>query len=177
MGTAQLSFAEDPDDLTIAHGWPEVTTPEVTWLFPLLFLPYYFPDFFPVLFFPFFPPVLFFPVFFSCTFFPYFFLSSSTKCWLGCSLRRPRFSPYFFPRTIFSRNFVLVVVQIVGWGCFLRRPHFFPSVFFRTFFSYFCFPNLFYPYFLPYFIFRTFFLAVVRNVGWGCSLLRPHLFP
>ena len=29
-------------------------------------------------------PILFF------IFFPYFFLSSSTKCWLGCSLRRPR---------------------------------------------------------------------------------------
>jgi hypothetical protein len=32
----------------------------------------------------------FFSVLFFRTFFPYFFLSSSTKCWLGCFLRRPR---------------------------------------------------------------------------------------
>ena len=127
---------------------------------PYFFYRTIFPTFFPVLFFPFFPPVLFFPVFFSCTFFPYFFLSSSTKCWLGCSLRRPRFSPYFFPRTIFSRNFVLVVVQIVGWGCFLRRPHFFPSFFPPYFFSVlssrtFVF-RTFFPYFLPYIFFARF---------------------
>jgi transglutaminase-like putative cysteine protease len=45
MGTAQFLFVED---LTIAHAWPEVTLPEVTWL-PLTFPPY-----FPVIFFSFF---------------------------------------------------------------------------------------------------------------------------
>ena len=33
---------EDPEDLTTAHAWPEVMSPEVTWLFPLLFFPYIF---------------------------------------------------------------------------------------------------------------------------------------
>ena len=66
-----LSFAEDPDDLTIAHAWPEVT-----WHFPLLFFPYLFPVlFFLILFFrtfsPNFSPVFFFDFFFL--FFPFFF--------------------------------------------------------------------------------------------------------
>ena len=67
-------------------AWPEVTSPEVTWLFPLLFpriFPYFFPSFFSRTFFPglFFShtfyflfwvlfPVLFFRFF---LFYPYFF--------------------------------------------------------------------------------------------------------
>ena len=30
MGTAEVVFPEDPDDLTIAHAWPEVTGSDVT---------------------------------------------------------------------------------------------------------------------------------------------------
>ena len=64
--------------------WPEVTSPEVTWLFPRIFsriLPYFiFTYFFPVLF-----HRIFFRTFCSCTFFP-----------------------YFFPRTFFPRIFFLV---------------------------------------------------------------------
>ena len=36
-------------------------------------------------------------------FFPYFFLSSSTTCWLGCSLRRPR------PITFYELALLLVI--------------------------------------------------------------------
>jgi hypothetical protein len=100
MVTVQLAFAEDSEDLTIAHAWPEVTSPEVRWPFPVLFFrifPYFFVlfsrNFFPVFFISRTFPRLF-PVFFSRTFSyffsPYFFLSSSTKCWLGRSLRRSR---------------------------------------------------------------------------------------
>jgi hypothetical protein len=31
MGKDKVAFAEDPEDLTIAPAWPEVTLPEVTW--------------------------------------------------------------------------------------------------------------------------------------------------
>ena len=30
MDTAQTTFEEDPEDLTIAHAWPEVTSPALT---------------------------------------------------------------------------------------------------------------------------------------------------
>jgi hypothetical protein len=50
MGTDKTTFAEDPEDLTIAHAWPEVTSPEVTWLFPYFFP--VFPHIFPPYFFP-----------------------------------------------------------------------------------------------------------------------------
>ena len=56
---------EDPEDLTIAHAWPEVMSPEVTWLFPLLFSRIFFPYLF----------YIFFPYFFFRTIFPYFFKS------------------------------------------------------------------------------------------------------
>ena len=183
-----LSFAEDPDDLTIAHAWPEVTSPEVTWLLPLLFLPYYFSVFpprtffprtyflvvvqhvgwgdlydvraFPLTFPPYFSPILFF----SRTIFPYV---------------PPVFFPVLFSLYFFFRTFFLVVVQIIGWGCSLRRPHFFlpffPIFFFRTFFPYICFPY-FFPVFFAVHFFRPFFLVVVHNVGWWCSLRRPHFF-
>ena len=64
-------------DRTIAHAWPEVTSPEVTWLFSRSFFS---PYFFSVLFF--FVIFNFFPVFFLI-FFPYFF-------------SRIFFSPYYF---------------------------------------------------------------------------------
>ena len=118
MGTDKVAFEEDPEDLTIAHAWPEVT-----WLFPVLFPPYVFPYFFPV-FSP--PPPVFFPLL--------FFLSSSTKCLLGCSLRRPRpiaignYPPLLFsyircslrrPRPITIGNYPLLFSYI---RCSLRRP-------------------------------------------------------
>ena len=103
-----------------AHAWPEVTSPKVTWLFPSILSPYFFsrtffPYFFSSFFFvPFsltFFPVLFIPVFFPRRFFSqFFFLSSSTQCWLGCSLRRPRpitignYPPFIF---IFYSVYVL----------------------------------------------------------------------
>ena len=93
MGTDKVAFEEDPEDLTIAHAWPEVT-----WLFPILF-----PRMFSRTFFPYSPPPVFFPLL--------FFLSSSTKCLLGCSLRRPR------PITI--GNYPLLFSYI---RCSLRRP-------------------------------------------------------
>ena len=74
---AQLSYylwrihVEDPDDLTIAHAWPEVTSPEVTWLFPLRFSPVF-------CFHTFFSRTIF-----SRTFFQYFLLSSNTKMLVG----------------------------------------------------------------------------------------------
>ena len=95
MGTAQLVFVEDPcggsrgyDHCACLTG-SDVTGSHVT-----------FPPYFPVLF----SPVVFlFPYFFSPYFFPrIFFSSSSTKCWLGCSLRRPRpitignYYPFYF---------------------------------------------------------------------------------
>jgi hypothetical protein len=129
MGTDKVAFEEDPEDLTIAHAWPEVTWPEVTWLFPVLFFPY-----FPPVFFPYFFPVLFPrispPRIFSST----FFLSSSTKCLLGCSLRRPRpitignYPPLLFsyircslrrPRPMTIENYPLLFSYI---RCSLRRP-------------------------------------------------------
>ena len=80
MGTDKLSFE---GDRTIAHAWLEVTSPEVTWFFPLTFFPR---TFFPVLFFPYFFFRIFFrtfsprtisPYFFPFLFFPYYFSFSS----------------------------------------------------------------------------------------------------
>jgi hypothetical protein len=69
----------------------DVTGSHVT--FPLIFFPYP-----PVLFFPY-----LFPYYFPVFFFTYCFLSSSTKCWLGCSLWRPR------PITFYELAFLLVI--------------------------------------------------------------------
>ena len=121
---AQLSYylwrihVEDPEDLTIAHAWPEVTSPEVTWLFSRIF---------PYLFSRTFPPVLlsrilfflltYFPVFFPLLFSPVFFFSIL-------------FSPVlFFPRIFFPVHFSLVL--------FFSRCFFFSYFFSRTFFQYF----------------------------------------
>ena len=82
MGTDKVAFAGEQWGATGS----DVTGSHVT--FPLtFFLRIFFPYLFPVVFFPYFFPVfLFFFVLFSRIFFPYLFLSSSTKCWLGCSL-------------------------------------------------------------------------------------------
>ena len=83
--TDKSLFEEDPEDLTIAYAWPEVTSSEVTWLSPLLFpriLPYIFRTFF---------LVVVQQCWLGCFLrrphlkkkFSYFFLSSSTKCWLA----------------------------------------------------------------------------------------------
>ena len=77
----------------------DITGSHVT--FSLIFSPIFSS---PVLFFPYLFPYFFSPYCFPVFFFTYFFLSSSTKCWLGCSLRRLR------PITFY------------GWGCSLRRP-------------------------------------------------------
>ena len=120
MGTDKVAFEEDPEDLTIAHAWPEVT-----WLFPVLFSRTFPPVCFPVLF-----SRIFHPVFCPLL----FFLSSSTKCLLGCSLRRQRpiaignYPPILFsyircslrrPRPITIGNYPLLFSYI---RCSLRRP-------------------------------------------------------
>jgi hypothetical protein len=77
MGTNKVILVED---LTNAHAWPEVTSPEVTWPFSLLFFPY-------------------FPVLFSCTFFPYFF-----PPYFISRTFFPVFPSYFFS-VLFPRTF------------------------------------------------------------------------
>jgi hypothetical protein len=87
-----------------AHAWPEVTSPEVTWLSPRPFFPVLFsPYFFSVLFFPYYFPVLFFPVlFFRILFFRAFF--------------RTFFSHTFF-FVLFSRTFEIERFKI-SVSCF-----------------------------------------------------------
>jgi hypothetical protein len=80
---------------------PEDTLLFFSYYFPVLFIPYFFPrTFFSRTIFPYFFPTVLVSRYFSrpfCSrnfvpvyFFSFFFLSSSIKCWLGCSLRRPR---------------------------------------------------------------------------------------
>ena len=95
MGTVQVVFAEDPEDLTIVHAWLEVTSAEVTWLSPHTF----FPSFFSRTFSPYFLPVLFSPVFFPYNFFRIYFFPGFFSL---------LFSPYFFFPTIFPYIFVFV---------------------------------------------------------------------
>jgi hypothetical protein len=134
MGTAQVVFAEDPDDLTIAHAWPEVTGSDVTEnarkchhrksrdLFPYFFVPYFLSPYF-------------FQYFFFYTFFPYFFPRTLSRI----------FFLYFFPYflfVLFFRTFFLFFFPFF----FLVL---FPVLFFPTFFYLTYFPVLFTP--------RTFF--------------------
>jgi hypothetical protein len=108
----------------------DVTGSHVTF-FLTFFSRTFFPYFFPVLFFPYFFPRTFFfrsifPVFFS----QYFFLSSSTRCWLGCSLRRPHpitfyelaLSLVIYP---FSRHFIfmntLYISKVKRYGKYGRK--------------------------------------------------------
>ena len=84
-----------------AHAWPEVTSPEDTWHFPLLSRTIFPPYFFPVLF----PPVPFFPRTFSNYFIfiiPYFFIFCSRIFFIFFALL---FFPYFFPTHFFPCTF------------------------------------------------------------------------
>jgi hypothetical protein len=112
MGTDKVAFAGEQWEATGS----DVLGSHVT--FPLTFSPYFhvlvFRSFFPVLF----SRIFIFFVLFSRSFFPYFFLSSSTKCWLRCSLWRPR------PITFYELVLLLVIYPLLFSyiRCSLRRP-------------------------------------------------------
>jgi hypothetical protein len=73
---------------------------------------------------------------FSSYFFPYYFLSSSTQCWLGCPVRRPRpiafyelalllvifpFPPFFRYRPIGNKNYLLLPWLLTDWDKMSNR--------------------------------------------------------
>ena len=117
-----------------AHAWPEVTSPEVTWLFPrtffsrtffpLLFFPVFLPrTFIPVLVFPvLFPPVLppprtFFPYFSPVPFFPYFFSCTFSK--VSCFSSTWRYNTVHVPCGI-SIQTSPVGLPLEGWDARMR---------------------------------------------------------
>ena len=164
MGTAQLVFVEDPEDLTIARDWPEVTGSHVT--FPLTF---FFAYFFPVLVYRI-SPVLFshlFPVPFSRVLSNYFNLFFHVLFHF--------YSHIFF--IFFPVLFILLLFSRTIFHVLFCPPYFFSRTFFRTFFprtlsNYFIFPyfSIFPPFFFVLFFPYFFKSRNVRNpTFWNIS--------
>ena len=118
----------------------EVSSPEVTWLVPVLFCPVLFiPVLFPVFFF-----LYFFPVLFSPYSFPYFFSILFSVLFIRTFFSN--FFPVFFS-VLFSRAFSRTIFSYF----------FLPYLFSRTFYP---------PYFFfPYFSFPVLFTRTFSNVA------------